>query len=594
MDLTLEIGFIFALLIAVLALFIWGRWRYDVVALLALLAVAILGLVSPEDAFSGFGHPAVITVAAVLVISRGLINSGAIGALSRWVSRIGKETTVQILTLTLIVCVLSAFINNVGALAIMMPVAIRMARKCDKSPAIFLMPLAFGSMLGGLTTLIGTPPNIIVATFRADFTGEAFKIFDFTPVGMAIAFVGVVFISFLGWRLIPPRKEGEVIAKAKDYIAEVRVPEGSKVIGKNIIELQRLSDADGTVVTLMRGNSRISLPPGHLTIKEGDVLVVRDDPQDLKSLMDASGLELLGDETSDEDLEEDALKSEEVTVIEVVVESNSIMIGRTAKQLALHDRYGVNVIGISREGRVIGSRLLRTSFKAGDVLLIQGPINSLPEILEEIGCLPLAERPIELTQPRREVMALAMMGVPLLLIILGYMSVQIGFTLAAVAMVMVGLVPLRDAYKNVDWPIIILLGAMIPLGQALENTGGARFLAEGLLSLAGTSTPWVAMAIVLIVTMLLSNVVNNAATAVLMLPIAITIATELGTSLDPFLMAIAVGASSAFLTPIGHQSATLVMGPGGYHFGDYWRLGLPLEIIMIVIALPLIMVIWPF
>ncbi|MBI3997534.1 MAG: SLC13 family permease [Armatimonadetes bacterium] len=589
---TAEQAIVFGVLAMSLVLFITGRWRYDIVALLALLVVTVTGLVPPGEAFDGFGHPAVITVAAVLVVSRGLFTSGAVHVVADWMSRIGDRLIVQVGALTGVVAAASAFMNNVGALALFMPIAIRLARRSDNPPSALLMPLAFGSLLGGLITLIGTPPNIIIATFRARDGAEPFRMFDFTPVGLGVTVAGVLFMALVGWRLVPRRRgktSRQELFEIESYITEVRVPPESKVVDQPIRDLEAMDDAEITVVALVRGERRFPAPSGSELLRAGDGLVIEADSEDLQALIDKTGLKLVGAKQ----LGEDALGSDEVTIVEAVVTLDARIVGKTARSLNLRRRHGVNLLAVARQGARLKARLSDIRFRAGDVLLLQGGEEALAEVLPLLGCLPLAERGLRIGQPLRFLPAVGIFSLALAAAATGLAPVQIAFTTAALAMVLVGLLPLRELYESIDWPIIVLLGAMIPVGRALETTGGARLIAGALLALSAQLPPVATLTIVLVGTMFLSDLVNNAAAAIVMAPIAIGVAHGMGVSIDPFLMAVAIGASSAFLTPIGHQSNTLVMGPGGYQFGDYWRVGLPLEVVIVAVAVPLILWFWP-
>jgi di/tricarboxylate transporter len=589
----LQIVIVFSVLAATLALFVWGRWRYDIVAMLALLAVTVSGIVPANQAFAGFGHPAVITVAAVLVLGRGLMNAGVADSVTKRLGRVGDSPIVQVGALTSLVAVLSAFMNNVGALALLMPVAIRMARRSGNSPSLLLMPMAFGSLLGGMTTLIGTPPNIIIATFRTDNGSEPFRMFDFTPVGLGVAAAGVLFIVLIGWRLMPQRKGAasrEDLFEIEDYVAEVTIPEGSVLAGKTLRDLSELTDAEIVMISLVRQTRRRNAPSSFEVLRSGDVLVVEADPEDLQELIDSAGLELTGNRK----LSKEVLGSDEqISVIEAVITADSPFIGSTVRNLELRWRYGVNLLGVARLGSRLRGRLIDVYFQVGDVLLLQGPTETLRETLSTLGCLPLAERGLRLGRPRRIVLGGSIFAAAVLSAAAGLLPVQIAFTGAAVAMVLTNIISLRDAYDAIDWPIIVLLGAMIPVGQALETSGGAQLIADGILAASGQMPPAVSLIILLVGTMFLSDLINNAAAAVLMAPIAISVAQGMGASIDPFLMGVAVGASCAFLTPIGHQSNTLVMGPGGYQFGDYWRMGLLLEVVIVAVGVPLILFFWP-
>ncbi len=584
---------VFSTLGLVLILFIWGRWRYDLVALFALLVVTISGLVSPEETFLGFGHPAVITVAAVLIVSRALFNSGMVDYIVGMLAKAGTNPRVQLVLLVLAVTICSGFMNNIGALALFMPVAIKMARKGGYSPAMLLMPLAFGSLLGGLITQVGTPPNIIISIFRADTAaGAPFRMFDFLPVGAGVALAGVLYIVLIGWRLIPVRKgrlSSEELFDIESYITEVLVPKKSDLTGKRLRDLEQATEGDIVVVGHTRGDQRYSAPSPYRTFKAGDQLTIRASAEDLQELISATGLEL--DESGK--LDREKLSSEEIILLEATVTKNSILEGRTARSLNLRSRYGVNLIGLARQGGRLRKSPDTVAFRVGDVLLLQGPGDTLYEVMPDLGLLPLVERGLRVGKPRRIILSLSIFIAALILAAVGVISIQIAFTAAALVMVLVGLISLREIYESIDWPVIVLLGAMIPVSIALETSGGAHLIADYVLVLSGSAATWVTLTVILVGTMFLSDLVNNAAAAVLMAPIAINVAGGIGASADPFLMAVAIGASCAFLTPIGHQSNTLVMGPGGYKFGDYWRMGLPLELIIVIVAIPLLMFFWP-
>ncbi len=585
--------FVFVVIGVALAFFLWGRWRFDVVALLTLLVLVISGIVPAESAFSGLGHPAVVTVAAVLVAGRSLANSGVADFISRRLAALGDGRLVQLIAMTCLTVLLSAFMNNVGALVLMMPVAIETARRTGLSPSRILMPLAFGSLLGGLLTVIGTPPNIVIATFRAETGQDPFRMFDFLPVGIAVAAVGIVFIVLLGWRLIPRRRSRALDPQAfsiQEYLAEVSVPSGARMAGRLLGEIKNAMDADFGVVGLIRDERRFEAPSTLQEIRAGDVLIVKADPKVLDELIAVSGFEMAGSDGS-------ASRSghgDEIVVLEAVVAPDSELEGRTPSQIGMLARYGINLLAIARGGERIQERLGDVRLTVGDVLLLQGRSDAVMEGLSRMGGLPLVERDLRLGRPRpKPIITVAIFGLAIALTATGVLSVQVAFVGAALLMAVSGAVTLREAYESVNWPIIILLGAMIPIEGALVSTGGSGTIA-GFLNAAGGDTPdYLILLIVLAATMVLSGIVNNTAAAVIMAPIAIDIARDLGVSVDPFLMAVAVGASAAFLTPIGHQSNTLVMGPGGYRFADYWRMGLPLSILVGAVAVPVILVVWP-
>jgi len=588
---TVDQMILLLILLAALICFITERWRYDIVALLALLAATLTGIVRAETAFSGFGHAAVITVTAVLVVGRALQNSGLVDFLASYALKVGDRPTAQVFALSGVVAVLSAFMNNVGALALLLPVAVRMARTGSHPPSLLLMPLAFGSLLGGMTTLIGTPPNIIIATFRTRTNQDAFGMFDFSFVGIGVALTGILYLSIVGWRLVPRRKgqrSPEELFQIDDYVSEVRVTNDSKLIGKFLSDLEETVEHDVSIVGLIRGERRLLAPSKYETLQGGDVLMVEGDSNALKALLDKAKFELVGDKSED-GLE---LGSEEVDVVEAIVRPNSALIGNTIWTFQLRWRYGINLLGVAREGSRLQQRLKNIRFQAGDVLLLQGPSATLQETLSVLGCLPLAERGLRFG-PRRLLLALTIFGSAIAALAAGLVTAPIALVSAAVLMVLFKLVSLREAYDSIDWPVIVMLGAMLPVGSAMDTTGAADWVAHVLLQVSAQLSPALTLALVLFAVMFLSDVVNNAAAAVLMAPVAVGVAQGMGASVDPFLMAVAIGASCAFLTPIGHQSNTLILGPGGYKFSDYFRVGLPLEILIVVVSLPLILHFWP-
>ncbi|HEX2255772.1 MAG TPA: SLC13 family permease [Afifellaceae bacterium] len=589
--LTIDQAIAFATLFAAFALFLWGRFRHDIVAMLALLAVVLAGLIPFDDAFLGFAHPAVITVAAVLVLSRALQNAGIVDVIVRLLAPLRGREGLQVGSQAGIVAVLSSFMNNVGALALMLPVALRNAYREGYPPARSLMPLAFASLLGGMVTLIGTPPNLIIATFRDREVGAPFGMFDFAPVGGAVALAGLAFIVLAGWRFLPRDRRGtaESALDIGDYLAEARVTKEGNAWGKSLADIEQMADNEVRIAGLVRGKTKRMAPPPTDRVRARDVLILEGEPDAIKELIEVGDLELL----DGEGLGPEQLRSDEVTVVEAVIKPGSPLAGKTPTALRLRRAYGINLLAIARHGRRVRQRLGEVRLQVGDVLLLQGPTETIYDTLAELGSLPLAERSLQIGRPRRLLLAGAIFALAIVATFAGIAPVHVAFVAAATAVVIVGIVPAAELYDSVDWPVIVLLGAMIPVGTALESTGGAALVADGLLALASDlAAVWV-IALLLIGTMFLSDAINNNATAVLMAPIAVQVADRLEANPDPFLMAVAVGASCAFLTPIGHQSNTLVMAPGGYRFGDYWRIGLPLEVVIVLVAVPMIVLVWP-
>ncbi len=586
---------VFAVLGLSLVLFIVGKWRYDIVAVLALLVLAIAGIVPAEDAYKGFGHPAVITVAAVLVLSRALYNSGVVDVIAGWYSRIPEFLTLRIAALSGMTAFLSAFMNNVGAVSLLLPVAVRVANRSEHPPSRYLMPLAFTSLLGGMITLIGTPPNVIIANYREEQLGAPFQMFDFTLVGLMITAAGVAFIVLMGWRLIPSRQTPLTLGDTVDiesYMTEVQVPEDSRFVGQRLRDIEEFADEDVTIAGLMHRGIVYAAPSSYQVIDANDILIVEADPEDLARFMANTGFELAGSADAQSEISQ-TLDAENVSIVEAIVTPGSLAQDRSARELCLHSEFGLNLMGVSRRGQRFVRRLRHVNFRLGDVLLLQGPEESVQTALPRLGLLPLAERELRIGQRRRLLFPIAVFTTALLLTSFGVLSVQVSFVAAVVVLLVTRIVSLQEAYEAIDWPVIVLLGAMIPVGEALETTGGAARIAETFGDLGATLPPWAMLGIVLVTTMLLSAVINNAAAVILMAPIGINVAENIGSSLDPFLMAVAIGGSSAFLSPIGHQSNTIVMGPGGYRFADYLRMGLPLVVVIVAVCIPAIMWVWP-
>jgi di/tricarboxylate transporter len=589
---TLPQGLSLAVVGGMLVLFAWDRWRYDIVALVALLAAVACGIVPTGKAFSGFSNPLLPLIASVLVVSTAIGKSGIIERLLHLISPLMRSDDLMAFVLVASVTFLSAMMKNVGALAIFMPVAIQAAERNGRSPSQFLMPLAFGSLIGGMMTLIGTSPNIIISSERQELLGKPYQMFDFLPVGLGIVAIGIVFLSF-GWRLIPRGRKGqtppETAFRIEDYIAEARVPAASPYIGRTVAELEELAEGDLTVAAIIRENYRRYVPSGHWTLFAEDVLVLECDPHVLETVVAEARLELVGSKGVDEE----ALRSAEVTTVEAVVTAGSPLVGSSLVEQRLRGRYGINVLAVSRRGRRMTVRLRRAKFQVGDVIVVQGSAAALPDTLASLRCLPLAERRLTLGRARKVALPVIALAGAVTLAATELVPVALAFTGAAVALALLRVVTLREIYDSIEWPILILLGSLIPVGEAVHDTGATELIAHWLSHAAAIMPAMGVLAAVMIVTMLVTPLLHHAAAVIVMGPIAASLAARLGFHADPFLMAVACGASCDFLTPIGHQCNTLVMGPGGYRFTDYWHLGLPLSALVVATGVPLIALVWP-
>jgi len=582
---------LFSLFGAVFGMLLWGRFRYDIVAFSALMVAVVLGVVPGAEAFSGFGHPATLVVALVLVISAGLVRSGAVFLITRTLVDASRGLGGHIALMGAVGGVLSAFMNNVAALALLMPVDIQTARKAGRSPGLSLMPLSFATILGGMVTLIGTPPNIIIATIREDSLGAPFRMFDFAPVGGVAAIAGLIFVALVGWRLIPPRHDA--CAELEDiasYVAELVVPADSKHIGKRVSELEETAEkSDVAIIGLLRDGKRRYGRARNSELQAGDALVIEATPDALDEFRAATGL-AVAEAGREEKLN---AAGEGVEIIEVVVTDSSRLVGRTAQSVGLAWRQSTVLLGLSHAGVRVTRQIRKTEIRAGDILLLLVPRDTGADVTQWLGCLPLENRGLAVTEDRKVWLAIGIFGGAVLAASFGLLYLPVALGLVVVAYVLTRIVPLAELYTHIEWPVVVLLGSMIPLGAALESSGGTELIAGWLVTLTNGMPAWAVLTVLMIVTMSLSDVLNNTATTIVAAPVGIQMAQALGVSPDPFLMAVAVAASSAFLTPIGHKNNTLILGPGGYRFGDYWRMGLPLEVIVVAVSIPAILVFWP-
>ncbi|WP_444920155.1 SLC13 family permease [Microbulbifer sp. CnH-101-G] len=616
---TLDQLLILIILAITIVLFIWGPWRHDMVALSSLLACVFFGLIPPEKAFAGFGHPAVVTVACVLILSRGLQNTGAMGALAQRVVPRSGNITISMLLLTGLGALLSGFMNNVGALALLMPVAADMAEKQGLAPGKVLMPLSFATILGGMTTLIGTPPNLVVSGFRDSAGAGSYGMFDFTPVGLVVTLVGLLFIGLLGWRLVPGRGQtGAASFDTGTYLTEALVGEKSAAVGKSLGEIGKvLSAEDAQVVGLVQSDARVAAVAPWQRVQSGDILVIEAEPESLAASLSRLGLKMVGgtetekdkkvvvqlggakplEDTDgrkkDQDKDKGVPAGEEMQLRELVVMPDSFLVGRSIQFVHLSTRYQINLLALSRRGRRSVRRLRSTPLQAGDALLMMGPDDNLSNFARDQGCVPLAQRDIGMPNKEKAAIALIAMALGVAGAAFGLVPAAVSFATCVLAFMALKVVPLRNIYEALDGSVIVLLGTLIAVAEVIERTGAADLVAQVLLDNLAQGSSVVALALILIITMTLSDFMNNVATAAVMCSIAISTAEQLAVNPDSFLMAVAIGASCAFLTPVGHQNNTLILGPGGFDFGDYWRMGLPLEILVVVVSIPMLLWVWP-
>ncbi len=583
---------LFILLGLLFVVLVWGRIRYDLAAFAALTLAVLSGLVDEEAAFAGFGHPATVIVAMVLIVSRGLANSGAVDLIARSVIRGSASLSAHISLISVIGAALSALMNNVAALALLMPVDMEAAVRAKRSPSLTLMPLSFATILGGMVTLIGTPPNIVVATFRGEALGDPFTMFDFAAVGIVVAVVGVVFVSLVGWRLLPVERSRhntrQELQDLTGYVAEAQVTEDATVVGNTLDQLYPLAEEyDVAVLGLIRAGRRMSGFARGRIVRTGDFVVIQGGVEFMDKFIGAAGLEYASAQKNA------GVLADNQVLLEVVVPEGARIQGRSAMSFRLAARHNSMLLGVSRQGRQFRERIRKLKIRAGDILLLSGSEDELPNVAGWLGCLPLAERGLVVIQRKKAWLAIGLFAAAIAAATTGVVYLPVALAAAALVYVIAGLVPLSQLYESIEWPVIVLLGSLIPIGIALESSGAAELIAKTIIEWTDGLPVVFILIIIMVVTMTLSDMLNNVATALIAAPIAVELAVRLEVSPDPFLMAVAVAASCAFLTPIGHKNNTIILGPGGYRFGDYWRMGLPLEVLVVAVGVPMILWVWP-
>ena len=577
-------------LVILMGLLIWGKWRYDAVTLICLAALVLLGIVPADDAFSGFGHPAVVTVALVLLISKGLQEAGMVSLAGNLFSRLTLGENQFLIMIMVIAALLSSFMNNIGAMALLLPITLSICQKMEWNPSKFLMPLAFASILGGMNTVIGTPPNIIIAQYRQEYTGVSFNFFDYSLVGLAVSILGILFISLVGYRLVKVREntaDTTRLIDLKNYLFEVTVKDDSKAVGLRLSEIKKISGPETEVLGVVNETGAVSRVSMATKIQPGQILVIKTSPDDISSIQETLGFKIA------ENL--NTIQESDLAEIEVMVTAGSRLVGRKHEFLRRLASEDLALLGLWRQGAKFRTRLAREAFRVGDVLLLGVRTiddEGVKERIKHLGLMPLMERELQTIPSRSRLLkSLIFFSIAIGLTAFNIMNIVVAFLLCVIAFISIKVLN-GNLYRNIEWPVVVMLAAMIPVGQALETSGISLNIANFISSTTeGMALPWLIL-VVLVITMFVSDIINNAATAVIMAPIAANLALQVGQPVEPFLMAVAVGASCAFLSPIGHQCNTLVMAPGNYKFGDYWRLGLPLEFVIVVISIPMILFVW--
>ncbi|SDE60411.1 TrkA-C domain-containing protein [Paracoccus isoporae] len=586
---------LFSIFGAVMVLMFSGRWRHDLVAFAGLMAAVVLGVVPAEAAFAGFGHPATMVVALILITTAGLMRSGAVAALTRLVVVENRPISLHIAVMSGIGGFLSGFMNNIAALAILMPIDMQVARRAGRAARLTLMPLAFATILGGMLTLIGTPPNLIVSGFRREVLGEPYRMFDFMPVGGAVAIAGIIFIALIGWRLIPKRRaddaqQGER-SRPRRYQSQLVVTDETTFLDKSLAEMQEAVRAAGAKLIRHRHHHHeVEAEPADITIASGDVVTILADSELLDEVR--SSLKLSYPDGRSEPRARPRGEGRE-DLIECLVPVGAEIAGRTVQSLGLINRHDSVLIGLRRQGRIITGNLHREIIRPGDLMLLLVSENRLDDLVAALGLLPLEGTGRSVMREWQMALTLGLFVAAVLLTSFGLVTMPIALGCVIVAYVLFGVLSITEIYDFVDWSVVVLLGSMIPLGLALDSTGGSALIAGGLASLTAGFPAWVALALLMVTTMFMSDILNNNATTIIAAPVGIRLAEQLGVNPDAFLMGVAVSAACAFLTPIGHQNNTLIMGPGDYGFGDYWRMGLPLEFIVMLVSVPMLLIVWP-
>lgn len=575
-------------LIFLLGMFLWNKIRYDFIALIGLFIISITGVIPINSAFLGFSNPAVVTVVAVMIISKGMQYSGLIDMIVRKLNWFGTKPISLVFPLSIFTTIASAFMNNVS---VIMPISIKLAKKRKQSPSLILMPLAFATLLGGMLTLVGSSPNIIVSAIRKESFGQAFQLFDFIKVSSFLVVLGIIYISLIGWRLLPKIKSPvklEETTRIEDYCTELLVHKESKIIGKSLKQISESDLYQVDVIGIIRQNKYLH----HISINESvamyDILMIEADAEDLKAFIEENNLMLMT-----EDLPIiDELKDKKLSMVEIVVMKDSPIVGKNAFELHLREKYDIALLAKTSKNESGIKRIYSQKFRAGDVLLIQGNTTRLPEQIMNLGCMALTEQNNMLANDKNMIIYASLFGLGIFLVSVGLLPVHIAFPLVALLMVLFDIIPYREVYKAVDWSVIVMIGSLIPLGRAMTTSGAADHISNLLTSITSFSAPWFIVGILLVLTMLITNLLHNATAAIILAPVALELAKNQAVSPDLYLMTVAIGACSAFLTPIGHQANTLVMGPGGYHFKDYWKVGLALMLINLFVGVPLLLHFW--
>lgn len=590
---TPDILLTLSIIVIAIILFATERLRVDVVALLVLLILTLTNLVTPEEAFSGFSNSAVITVWAVFIVSGALFKTGVADLLGRSILRLAGPRESSLVLVIMLTCgIMSAFINNVGATAMLLPAVVGIARQTKVPVSKLLIPLSFSSLLGGKMTLIGTPANILATSILEDNGLQSFSFFEFTPIGLIVLATGILYMLFLGRHQLPSylgAADDPSVAQLKQYVSEVRISEDSQLVGKTLKESDLGAEFDMTVIALKRGNQDFRSVSADTPFAANDLMIVSCSANNLVQAREELGLRI----DSESQFASQTTPMDEVHILEATLSPNSHVVGQSLRESRFRDLYGYTALAIWRQGKMITARLRDVKLRFGDALLLQGPEAQQATLQESGDFLVLEPVPTQLFRRSKAPLAIGIMALVLALVVFFSLEISTAMVIGAVLMVLGGALTMDEAYESIDWRTVFLVAGMLPLGIAMQSTGAAAFLANTMLSLTGQFGPLAVLGGIYLLAALITQPMSNAAAMVLIVPIAVDTALGLGASHLPFTMATIIGAATSFLSPVGHKANVLVFGPGGYRFTDYTRVGIGLTILLLVVSMIAIPWLWP-
>lgn len=590
---TPQIALTLSIILVATVLFASEKLRVDVIAMLILLTVSLTGLVEPEEAFAGFSNPAVITVWAVYIVSGGLFITGVADIIGQAILKLAGDNETRLIVVIMLTCgVISAFMNNVGATAVLLPAVVGISRQTKVPVSKLLIPLSFSSLMGGSMTLIGTPANILATGILVDRGLPSFSFFEFAPMGVIVLTTGVLYMAFIGRRLLPVRETAETkqaISKIREYVSEVRVRKNSPLVGQTLAESQMGVAYDLTVIAINRNEETPVVLDRDTLILANDLLVIAGSVENLMRASKDLDIAIGTERTLDLEISE----MDSAHMIEATLAPRSRIMGLTLNEINFRDRYGFNALAVWRQGEVITKRLRDVRLQFGDALLLQGPPQRLAALHAGSDFLVLEPVPLETRRRKKAPIAVGAMVLVLALAVFGSIHIATAMLIGAMIMVLTGCLTMDEAYKSIDWKTVFLVAGVLPLGAAMEATGTARFLADLILNLLDGFGPIAVLAGVYLLAALITQPMSNAAAIVLVVPIALDTANALGASHLPFTMATVIGAATSFLSPVGHKANVLVFGPGGYKFFDYTRVGALLTLALLIVSIIAIPILWP-